>query len=175
VPGCEDDERVRMRRAVAIWLGLAVWASAVENLEVSADKFEHLEKEKKAIFRGHAHATQGKSRIDARKFVVYFDDRGETREYQALGKVRFEIIKPNRHIKGRCDRLVYNVAADTYRLSGHTYLQDLINKRTMSGKEIFLDNRKGKATAVSDRKGPVKFVFPMKDTKGGKKKKKGKR
>ena len=166
-----------MKNMLMIWLGLAVWAWGVENLEVSADKFEHLEKEKRAIFQGNAHATQGKSRIDARKFVVYFDEKGEAREYQALGKVRFEIIRPGRHIKGHCDRLIYKVAADTYRLSGHTYLQDLINHRTMSGKEIFLDNKKGRATAVSDRKGPVKFVFPMKDARGkgaksGKKKEK---
>ena len=155
-------------------LGLVVWAWGLENLEVSADKFEHIEKEKKAIFLGNAHAVQGKSRIDADKFIVYFDKEGETREYQALGKVRFEIVKPDRHIRGHCDRLVYNVPADTYRLSGHTYVQDLINHRTMSGKEIFLDNKKGRATAVSDRKGPVKFIFPMKDT-GKKSKKKEKK
>ncbi len=156
-----------MRRVVAIWMGaiLAVWA--VENLEVTADRFEHLDKEKKAIFEGHAHASQGKSRIDARKFVVYFDEKGETKRYEALGGVRFEIVKPGRHIEGRCDRLVYRVAADTYRLSGHTYLKDLLNHRTMSGKEIFLDNKRGLTTAVSGKKGPVKFIFPMKDAKGG--------
>jgi lipopolysaccharide export system protein LptA len=156
-------------------LGLVVWAWGLENLEVSADKFEHIEKENKAIFLGNAHAVQGKSRIDAEKFVVYFDKEGETREYQALGKVRFEIVKPDRHIKGHCDRLIYNVPADTYRLSGHTYVQDLINQRTMSGKEIFLDNKKGRATAVSGRKGPVKFIFPMKDAGKKSKKKKEKK
>jgi lipopolysaccharide export system protein LptA len=162
-----------MKRILFLGLGLAVCAWGLENLEVSADKFEHIEKEKKAIFLGNAHAVQGKSRIDADKFVVYFDKDGETREYQALGKVRFEIVKPDRHIKGHCDRLVYDVPADTYRLSGHTYVQDLINRRTMSGKEILLDNKKGRATAVSDRKGPVKFIFPMKDTgRAGKKKEK---
>ena len=160
-----------MRRVVAIWLGavLAVWA--VENLEVMADKFEHLDKEKKAIFEGHAHATQGKSRIDAKRFVIYFDEKGETKRYEASGGVHFEIVKPDRHIQGSCDRLVYRVAADTYRLSGHTQVKDLINQRTMSGNEIFLDNKRGLTTAVSGKKGPVKFIFPMKDAKSGKSKK----
>jgi len=159
-----------MKKTAALILMVAVASWAADNLEVTADKFEHLEKEKKAIFQGHAHASQGKSRIDADRFVVYFDQEGATKEYRALGKVRFEIVKPKQHIKGHCDKLIYDVPKDTYRLMGHTYVQDLINKRTMSGKEIFLDNKKGLATAVSDRKGPVKFVFPMKDAKGGKKK-----
>jgi lipopolysaccharide export system protein LptA len=164
-----------MKRVLALWLGLLIWAWGAENLEVSADKFEHFEKEKKALFLGNAHATQGKSRIDAEQFTIYFDDEGETKEYQAKGKVRFEIIKPDRHIKGHCDRLVYNVPADTYRLVGHAYVQDLLNKRTMTGKEIFLDNKKGRATAKSDKKGPVKFIFPMKDAKGKGKTKKEKK
>ncbi len=145
-----------------------------ENLEVTADRFTHLEKEQKAIFEGHAHATQGKSRIDARKFIVNFDKDGNARVYQAISGVRFEIVKaPDRHIKGSCDRLVYRVAEDTYRLIGHAYVNDLVNKRVMKGQEIYLDNKKGLATAKSGKKGPVKFVFPMKDATG--KKKKGKR
>jgi lipopolysaccharide export system protein LptA len=156
---------------MALTAVMTVLGWSAGNLEVSADKFEHLEKEQKAIFQGHAHATQEKSRIDADKFVVLFDKEGETREYQALGKVRFEIVKPDRHFKGHCQKLIYNVPKDTYRLLGKAVVQDLINHRTMSGEEIFLDNKTGRATAKSDRKGPVKFVFPMQDAKGGKKKK----
>ncbi|WP_292658328.1 lipopolysaccharide transport periplasmic protein LptA [Nitratifractor sp.] len=141
-----------------------------ENLEVTADRFTHLEKEQKAIFEGHAHAMQGKSRIDAKKFIVNFDKEGNARVYQAIGHVRFEIVKaPDRHVKGSCDRLIYRVAEDTYRLVGHADVNDLINKRIMKGQEIYLDNKKGLATAKSGHNGPVKFVFPMKDATGKKK------
>ncbi len=164
-----------MLRRTVWWMTAAaslLWSA--ENLEVTADRFTHLEKEQKAIFEGHAHATQGKSRIDARKFIVNFDKDGNARVYQAIDGVRFEIVKmPDRHIKGSCDRLVYRVAEDTYRLIGHAYVNDLVNKRVMKGQEIYLDNKKGLATAKSGKKGPVKFVFPMKEATG--KKKKGKR
>ena len=162
-----------MKRSFFLYLlaGFCLWGA--ENLEVTADKFEHLEKEQKAIFEGHAHATQGKSRIDADRFVLLFDKEGQTREYRALGHVRFEIIKPQRHIKGRCNRLVYNVQRDTYLLAGKALVNDLINHRTMSGSEIFLDNKTGRASAKSGHKAPVKFVFPMKDATG--KKKQGKK
>jgi len=159
-----------------VWMTAAaslLWGAA-ESLEVTADRFTHLEKEQKAIFEGHAHAAQGKSRIDARKFIVNFDKEGNARVYQAIGGVRFEIVKaPDRHIKGSCERLVYRVDEDSYRLIGHAYVNDLVNKRIMKGEEIYLDNKKGLATAKSGKKGPVKFVFPMKDATG-KKKKKGK-
>jgi len=163
-----------MKRIVGAWVVatlLGAAAPAVENLEVSADRFEHIEQEKRAVFEGHAHAIQGKSRIDADRFVVYFDEKGQAREYQALGNVRFEIVKPGRHIRGSCDRLIYKVAEETYRLVGHTRVEDLINKRSMSGEEIFLDNKRGRASAASHKKGPVKFVFPVKDAAGKTKKK----
>ena len=151
-----------------------LWSA--ENLEVTADRFTHLEKEQKAIFEGHARASQGKSRIDARKFIINFDKKGNARIYQAIGGVRFEIVKaPERHIKGRCERLVYRISEDTYRLVGHAYVNDLVNRRIMKGEEIYLDNKKGLASAKSGKKGPVKFVFPMKDATGTRKKKKGKR
>ncbi len=162
-----------MKRSFFLYVlaSFCVWGA--ENLEVTADKFEHLEKEQKAIFDGHAHATQGKSRIDADRFEIFFDKEGEAKEYRALGHVRFEIIKPQRHIKGACDRLTYEVKGDTYLLVGKASVNDLINHRTMNGAKIFLDNKTGRASASSEGKGPVKFVFPMKDATG--KKKQGKK
>lgn len=147
---------------------LLLWGS--ENLEITADKFTHVEKEHKAIFEGHARATQGASWIRARKFIVYFDADNNAKEYRALGGVNFEIIKrPNRDIKGHCDKLIYNVKADNYSLIGHAIVNDRINKRIMKGAKIFLDNRRGLATATSGKRGPVKFVFPIKEIGGSKK------
>ncbi len=143
---------------------LAGWSLVSANsLEVTADHFTHIEKERKAVFEGNAHAIEGKSRIDAKRFVVYFDDKNNATEYQAIGNVRFEIVRPEQHIKGSCDHLTYRVAEETYLLRGKARVKDLINGRLMQGEEIFLDNKNRKATAKSDRKGPVKFIFKMKE------------
>ncbi|ADV46202.1 lipopolysaccharide transport periplasmic protein LptA [Nitratifractor salsuginis] len=166
---------MRGMRAVGIFLSLMAIVWGAENLEVTADKFTHLEKEQKAIFQGHAHATQGASWIKAKKFVVYFDKENNAKEYQAMGNVNFEIVKkPDRDVKGQCDKLLYKVAEDSYRLIGHAVVDDRVNHRLMKGDEIFLDNKRGLARATSGKKGPVKFVFPMKDAQGAKKKKRGK-
>jgi lipopolysaccharide export system protein LptA len=166
---------MRGMRAVGIFLSLMATLWGAENLEVTADKFTHLEKEQKAIFQGHARATQGASWIKAQRFVVYFDKENNAKEYQASGGVTFAIVKkPDRDVRGHCDTLVYKVAEDSYRLIGHAVVDDRVNQRLMKGEKIFLDNKRGLATATSGKKGPVKFVFPMKDAQGAKKKK-GKR
>ncbi len=140
-------------------------------LEVSADRFTHVASEHRAVFEGNAHAKEGKSRIDARKFIVYFDANNSAKEYRAIGDVRFEIVRPDQHVKGRCDRLTYRVDKETYRLSGNARVIDLLNKRRMQGEEIFLDNKNHSASAKSGREGPVKFIFQMEDKSKKKKQK----
>jgi lipopolysaccharide export system protein LptA len=150
-------------------MGCSLLAWAGESLEVTADKFTHMEQEHKAVFEGHARAVQGKSRIDAEKFIVLLDGNNSAREYQAIGNVRFEIVKPRQHVKGRCRRLYYRVEEETYRLKGNAKVEDLLNNRKMSGEEVFLDNRRRKASAVSERNKPVRFIFQMNDAEKKKK------
>ena len=143
-----------------------------EELEVTADKFTHIEKENKAIFEGNAHAISGKSRVDADRFVIYLDKNNKAKEYHAIGHVKFEIVKPNQHVKGSCNKLIYNVVKETYLLKGNAKIDDILNGRKMSGDEVYLDNLKKEAKAKSLNKKPVKFIFQMKDIKDSTKGKK---
>ncbi len=155
-----------MKMKLLIMIALLFGILHAEQLEVTADKFTHIEQENKAIFEGHAHAINGKSRVDADKFVIYLDKNNKSKEYHAVGHVRFEIIKPNQHVKGECDNLIYKVAQESYLLKGHAHIKDLLNGREMSGDEVFLDNLKKEAKAKSlNHKQPVKFIFQMKDIK----------
>jgi len=151
-------------------LTILIYAKS-QNLEITADKFTHIESENKAIFEGHAIAKDGKSSVRADRFVIYLDKNNKAKMYNALGHVRFEIIKPNQHVKGRCNSLIYKVTKEVYILKGHAYLEDILNKRTMSGDELYLDNLKKEAKAKSDHKKPVKFIFQLKDVKNIKGKK----
>jgi len=155
-------------RYALLFLWITGWIYA-ESLEVTADNFTHIDKEHRAVFEGNAHATQGKSRIDAKKFIVYFDNNNTAREYQAIGNVRFNIVRPDQHVKGSCRHLTYRVQEETYLLEGNAKLVDLLNKRQMEGERVFLDNKTGRASAKSGKQGPVKFIFQMKDSGNGKK------
>jgi len=145
-------------------LTISIYAVS-QNLEITADKFTHIESENKAIFEGHAVAKDGNSSVKADRFIIYLDKNNKAKKYNALGHVQFEIIKPNQHIKGRCDSLIYKVTKEVYILKGHAYLEDILHKRTMSGDELYLDNLKKEAKAKSDHKKPVKFIFQLKDVK----------
>jgi len=142
-----------------------------ESLEISADNFTHIEQKHKAVFEGHAYAKEGNSTISADRLIVYFDDKNRAKEYQAIGSVHFEIIKPKQDVEGSCQKLIYNVVSDTYKMVGNAKLIDKINHREMEGEEVYLDNKHKEASAKSDKKGPVKFIFKMKDIKNGDKSK----
>ena len=150
---------------------LALSFSFAQQLEVTADRFTHVEKENKAIFEGNAHAIEGKSRVDADRFVIFLDKNNEAREYLAKGNVSFEIVKPDQHVKGSCKELIYYVSRETYLLKGGAHIVDMLNKREMIGEELFLDNRKKEAKARSDHRAPVKLIFQMKEAKKSKKRK----
>jgi len=133
-----------------------------ESLEITADNFTHIESQKKAIFEGNAKAKEGKSKITANKFIVYFGKGNQAREYQAVGNVKFDINQKKQHVKGSCKKLIYKVQEETYLLEGNAKLVDVINNREMEGERLFLDNKNGKAYAKSNKKRPVKFIFEIK-------------
>jgi len=152
-----------MRKILAFLLCLI---AVVESgrLEVTAEKFIQLEKKNMTIFEGNAHVKDGKSNVWADKFIIYANKDSNASIYKAIGNVRFEINRPGEHFKGRCDRLIYSVKTMSYRLIGHAKVDDLLHKRSLSGDEILLDNKKHQTSAISDKKKPVKFVFQMEDS-----------
>ena len=161
-----------MRRFLLSLSLLIVAVGAKEPLEVISDKFASDENKHIAIFEGNAKATQGKSWIKAKKFIVYLDKNNSAREYKAIKDVTFEIVKPKQHVKGTCKELTYIVKGDTYILVGNALVDDVLNNRKMSAEKLVLDNKRSTARAVSKKKGPVRLIFQVEDTKVGKKKKK---
>jgi lipopolysaccharide export system protein LptA len=159
----------KMKTLIFIIL-LAVTIQAKPPLEVISDKFSSNENKHIAVFEGNAKATQGKSWIKAKKFIVYLDKNNSAKEYRAIGDVSFEIIKPKQHIKGVCNLLIYRVKSDSYTLEGNATVDDILNKRKMSADRLFLDNKNSFAKAISKKKGPVKLIFQMDDATGNKKK-----
>jgi lipopolysaccharide export system protein LptA len=163
-----------MRKFFLILTFVLVAMKAKEPLEVVSDKFASDENKHIAIFEGNAKATQGKSWIKAKKFIVFLDKNNSAKEYRAIKDVTFEIIKPKQHVKGSCDLLIYKVKSDTYTLEGNASVNDLLNKRKMSADRLILDNKHSRARAVSKKKGPVKLIFEVNDAtvSGNKKNKK---
>ncbi|NPA50274.1 MAG: hypothetical protein GXO02_01430 [Epsilonproteobacteria bacterium] len=158
-----------------ILLFMLILALFGNNLVVTSDNFEYEESKNRAIFVGNAYAKRGESEIWANKLIVFLDENNETKEYQAIGNVRFIIRDNEQNIKGKCDFLRYFPQEDRYYLKGRVYVNDILKKREMWGDDLYIDNKRRYVKARSLKKGKsVKFIFKMKDKNQNSKDKKGK-
>jgi len=124
---------------------------------------ENLKKE--IHFIGNAKVIQDKSWIHGDEIIVYFNENNETKRYEAIGKVTFEIKHAKSLYKGSSDKITYYPIQSKYILTGHAIVDDLVNKRHVNGDEITLDTVTGNANVKGSKKKPVKFIFNMKDKK----------
>jgi len=133
-----------------------------DDLQVTANNFYHKEGDRKAIFSGNVVVTQGENRITSDKITVLLDEKGDAKEYIAIGNVKFTLKSPKRYIVGKCDRLLYFPVEDKYILIGNVYMKDKLNDREVYGDEIIIDNKHGTSYANSKGKKKVKFIFKVK-------------
>ncbi len=135
------------------------------NLEVTADNFYHKDGEKKAIFSGNVVITQGNNKINSSKIIILLDNKGEAKEYIAIGNVKFILKSLKRDIQGKCNKLIYYPIEDKYDLIGNVYIKDNLNDREIFGDEIIIDNKHQSSYAKSKGKNKVKFIFKVKSKK----------
>jgi len=151
-----------LKLLVLIFLTGTLWAEKV-NVTSTSMTAEDLKKE--VHFIGDAKAVQGKSWIHGDEIVVYFDENNETKMYEAIGTVTFEVERETSFYKGSADKVVYYPMKSTYVLTGHAIVDDTINKRHVNGDKITLDTITGNANVEGSKKKPVKFIFDIKEKK----------
>ncbi|HHO42223.1 MAG TPA: lipopolysaccharide transport periplasmic protein LptA [Epsilonproteobacteria bacterium] len=132
-----------------------------DKIEVTAEQMEAYEETKEIHFIGNVKIKQNKSWLDADKVIVFFDENNETKEYQALGDVKFEVKEPNRHFKGKAQKVQYFPLISRYHLYEQATIDDLINKRHLAGTEIMLDMTTGRSTVKGKKNKPVRFIFDI--------------
>jgi len=147
---------------VSIFFTLTVSAEKV-NVTSTSMTAEDLKKE--VHFIGNAKVVQGKSWIHGDEIIVYFDENNETKKYEAIGKVTFEIDQEKAFYKGSADKVTYYPVDSKYVLTGKAIVDDLMNKRHVNGDEITLNSITGNANVKGSKKKPVKFIFNTKEKK----------
>ena len=145
-----------------ILLTAGLYAEKV-NVTSTSMTAENLQKE--VHFIGNAKAVQGKSWIHGDEIIVYFDENNETKMYEAVGTVTFEIDRDKSFYKGSADKVTYFPVKSEYVLTGHAIVDDLTNKRHVNGDEIILNTITGNANVKGSEKKPVKFIFDTKEKK----------
>jgi len=136
-----------------------------QTVDITSDEMKLNENTHQIKFIGNAKVVQDKSYIYADTIVVYFNEDNKTKQYDALGNVKFEFQKEESHYKGSSDKLTYKPLKSIYILTGNAKIKDIINKRFIKGDIITLDTITGNAQVKGSRKKPVKFIFETENKK----------
>jgi len=147
-----------------VFISLTVTVFA-EKVNVTSTTMTAEDMKKEVHFIGDAKVVQGKSWIHGDEIIVYFDENNETKKYEAIGQVTFEIDQEKAFYKGSADKVTYYPVKSKYVLTGKAIVDDLMNKRHVNGDEIILNTITGNANVKGSRKKPVKFIFNTKEKK----------
>lgn len=154
-----------MSRAVLLFFILLSIFVYAEKVQIVSDSMKAMNLKKEIHFIGNAKVTQMKNMLQGDEIIVYFNEKNETKKYEAVGHVKFEIQQKNASYKGQAHRAVYLPQQSKYILNGKAVIDDLVNKRHLAGEEIILDMVSGNAEIKGNRKKPVKFIFDMEKKK----------
>ena len=95
---------------------IVLWAGKVE---VTSDVMKAEEAKKEVHFIGNVNITQSESWIKGNKAIIYFDENNETKQYDVIGSVTFELKETNRFYKGKADKVIYIPKGSKYILNGN--------------------------------------------------------
>ncbi|TET90054.1 MAG: lipopolysaccharide transport periplasmic protein LptA [Sulfurovum sp.] len=136
-----------------------------EKVEITSDSMKAQNLQKEVHFIGNVTVKQLENWLHGDKVIVYFDENNETKMYEAIGSVTFEIKNEKSFYKGSADKVTYYPIKSQYILTGKAVIDDLVNKRHINGDIITLDTITGNANVKGDKKKPVKFIFDMEKVK----------
>jgi len=143
-------------------LNYVVYADKVEITSTSM-KAENLKKE--VHFIGDAKVKKLDDWLHADQVIVYFDENNETKMYEAMGEVTFELKNDKNNYVGKAKKVTYYPLTLIYVLEGKAVIDDVVNKRHVNGDKIQLDMNTGDVQVSGSQNKPVKFIFDMEDKK----------
>ena len=123
-----------------------------ERMEITSACMEAEDQEVRFI--GNAKVQIDDSWLHADKVKVYLDENNETKMYEAIGSVRFEIKGSKHSFKGRANQLIYDKWKSLYVLKGKAVINDndFLIKRQVKGDKITLNMMTGR---MNVKGGPI--------------------
>ncbi|EMZ41036.1 MULTISPECIES: lipopolysaccharide transport periplasmic protein LptA [Helicobacter] len=111
---------------------------------------------------GDVDIKKGSDRLFADKVIVYTDKARKPLKYEAIGNVRFSIITTDkRELKGKSNRLVYQVKQNEYRLYDNAFVEEIGKPNVLKGDEIVLSGSGDYANIVGKKKAPARVTFTL--------------
>ena len=134
-----------------------------QKIEITSLKMEANDLKKEIRFDGNVKIKEGVSKLDSQEAIVYLDEHNKAKEYRAIGNVVFYIKKEGNEYNGKAGEVRYFPQSNTYYLKNDAEVEDLINKRVLTGNKMVLDMNKKQARVDGKKDQPIEFIF---ETKG---------
>lgn len=135
--------------------------SLAAQIEVKALNFYSDENKGESILSGNVEIIKGNDILNAQKLIIYTDKNRKPIRYEAMQDAKFKIILKGKTYKGSGDKLIYNVANDTYEINGNAYINEIGSNQKLYGDRVIVDRRKNVYRVESKDKKPARFVFDL--------------
>lgn len=112
---------------------------------------------------GNVRVKKGSDTLNANKVIVTTDSKRNPLNYEAIGEVRFTIITTDkRELKGKGNRLFYDVKKDEYKLYDNAIVQETGKPNILKGDEIVLSGDGSYANVVGkNHTKPARVIFSL--------------
>ena len=153
-----------MNRLLASLVLLGAIATHAEELKVVAKSFEADEQKGYSIFKGDVIITKGSDEINASKVTVYMDQERKPTRFIAEGNVAFAISTLNGdRYSGKAQELRFFPQEKAYHFYTDVHIRQLNKQKEITGDEVVVDLKAGRAVAKGGEKKPVMMIFNIED------------
>lgn len=136
-------------------------AGANEQLQVSAKSFQSDLKKGITELDGEVVVIKGGDTLWADKVIIETNKKNQPQKYTAIGNVRFHTKMPDKELKGKANKAIYDVLKDEYQLIENAFIEEIGKNNTIKG-SIIVFNPKTQEAAVkgsSNKPGVITFII----------------
>lgn len=148
-----------MYRKIIILMIFSIFLNA-ERIEIDAKLFEGSKTQQSGVFSGGVSVKQGESYLKCSTLRIDLDSKNKIKSYVANLVNDFLIIMGNKKFTGSANEIKYDVAKDTYELSGKVIINE--DKKNLMADYVIINQSSGtyKIKSNTDDK-PVKIIFEL--------------
>ncbi|WP_295737417.1 lipopolysaccharide transport periplasmic protein LptA [uncultured Helicobacter sp.] len=147
-----------------LFLCVCVWGQD-EILQVSAKSFKSDMKKGITELQGEVVVTKGGDTLWADKVIIETDKKNRPQKYTAIGNVRFHTKMPDKEMKGKAKKAIYDVAKDEYQLIDNAMIEEIGKQNTIKGNVIVFNPQTQEASIKGSNQKPGVITFIIEDKK----------
>lgn len=136
-----------------------------EVLQVSAKNFQSDMKKGITELQGEVVVTKGGDTLWADKVIIETDKKNRPQKYTAIGNVRFHTKMPDKEMKGKAKKAIYDVAKDEYQLIDNAMIEEIGKQNTIKGNVIVFNPQTQEASIKGSNQKPGVITFIIEDKK----------